>query len=357
MKNNVTDSGSSDLEGAATRTTRWAGLMPAPSFRYIIILGLLSVALALAATVAGLAGVWVAPTNLQTVIRWGVEVFCMISFGLGAMVFIDAGGRYREFREKADGELLRETEDIQRERANVNAERTKLSRDQASLQAVSRYLHVTARNDELRVKPSGDAELDWSFRVSNVEPRNDFDLKIYSEQSSAGSASASSTVQVTRMEVAGTSENHPEQYYRWMETRHPVLGGNPTEFGVVKVPLSGAPPHLKEIQVDVGVEFRGTFLMAAKGGDYFVIEIPQLTDRISVKLSPSDPAKYRVKLPAWGGGSAIVAKMGYQGPEDPDETLARKTEVKTDGPSVIWEGTYPKLGYQYELRFELEKKT
>jgi len=231
-----------------------------------------------------------------------------------------------------------------------------------SRHAIPRYIRVTERRDKLVVDELGNATLEWLFVVTGLDKSNtrSLELQIYSEHKQVDSKlpgdNFKSNIEIVEMKVAGQKIETASEAYTPLEIRYPIAGEHhPMEFGILRVPtdLSNI-EALAPTEIRMTMRLKDTFFRAQKM-DFFVVEIPQLTNKISVTLE-SKNQDYIVIVPPDAWDEKIKAQMGHSGTLDTAETLSQSDKVfqSSDG-KLIWESEYPKLGYRYLLSFRLHR--
>jgi len=313
------------------------------TIRYGVLVGFITIFASTSGSMLGLADDVVRPEIRWLVFRWLAEVSLIAAIGLVIVLMIDAINRYAEERNKYNETALHDR----------------------SREAVSRYVHVRKRSDHLIVEDSGDATLTWEFEVENVDSRVGLDLQVHAEHPawtpSAGSPTApESNVEVVHLSIAGQLSEEPGSVYSMKEFRHPWPGpdgkaSNPMEFGVIRIPITHVNArNQKMIGISMQTKFKGGAFRNAPSRDYFVVEIPQLTDVLRVKIEPKSPGLRAILLPhsQMASGRHVVAQMGYAGTEDTAESDKQSREIVQKGRCLIWEVEYPKVGYQYCIFFK-----
>jgi hypothetical protein len=250
--------------------------------------------------------------------------------------------------------ILQALQDLSQERARVQL----VLDAENSLAAIPRYARVRKRQDRLRIDAEGNGELEWSFEVENLDAHesDSLDFQIYSEHETSTSswtaADPPSSIEILSLQVGSHQIANPSHTYQVKEIRHRRGSRDPLEFGVMRIPINFDDIRLlKRVRINAKMSLKKTFRKSTVD-EYFVVEIPQLTDRIKVTIESSDPGLVVLPSP---DNHRIHAQMGYYGTEDMTEALRQRGAMVQTDKAIVWETEYPKLGYQYMLYFQRVK--
>ncbi len=261
-------------------------------------------------------------------------------------------------------ELTLERGEVAKERGEVATERSALiesRKDERIREAIPFHIVVVSREDTLVIDDNGDGTLDWVFsiKVNDAEKCQSLDLQILSEcfelLEPGGEKKYAGNIKITRIVVAGNEVRRPHGYYRTHEIRHPddiSAQKRPMEFGILSVPLNYEEIRLASVsKVTITMVMKGTFRDAtSQAGDYFLVDIPQLTESLKVEIrTASAGSEVQSNL----SEDKLSVRMGYGGTLDRAEMFHQLEKIKQRAGALVWQSAFPKLGYHYRLSFRI----
>jgi hypothetical protein len=160
------------------------------------------------------------------------------------------------------------------------------------------------------------------------------------------------SVQVDGLEEQVTGSYEPQERRQPMkatEGQEPVW----QEYGVVRVPVE-LNRNKRIAEVHIRIKLKSIFKESAAGGDYVIIDIPYVTESLSIAVKAEDPKQAVRRRIA--NDSTIEATCEMMDLRDGIEESRQSPSIRLKSHQLRWETGTAKIGYRYRLWFHVSPR-
>jgi len=228
----------------------------------------------------------------------------------------------------------------------------------SSLSAISNYVIFESRTDIFEIGTDGNGELTWRFKIirNTQQVVNEVNMPIFAEHL-RGRTAQKKAVEIIEVLIDGEKPN-PMDIYIPQFIRMPIHSNTKevrsVELGNIRIPVNMTGSKTS-VSVKIKMLLNGVFNEALKG-EFALIDFPYLTEHFLLKLSSKSPDYIVIPFDDQTSKTVIEALRDNNENVDVDEMLIQAENWKYLDGQMIWETRYPKLGYNYRVKFRLVKK-
>ncbi len=212
------------------------------------------------------------------------------------------------------------------------------------LKAMPHLLAFSKRNDNFNVLKNGDGILKWHFHIKKETKEKlqylyfpiVFELDDVNEKNS--------NVQIIESKING--EYCQAEYV--FKSISLVDNGDPLETGYILVPTL-LDIGKREFDLYLNIKIKKLF-KRYDIKEFIIVDIPYITKEMKVTINVDDG--YNLKPIT----NFLEVHESSANNFDAGEMHRQTSNCKINSESLVWEAEYPKLGYQYKISFQMEKK-
>lgn len=216
------------------------------------------------------------------------------------------------------------------------------------LKGIPEVLYFQERTDNFMLCSNGDVIIEWKFKIKKKTSEKityvNFPFKYESDIKSED------PIEIVEARVNCVEPSQPVEYFpeREVRERGESEKKNPTFEGTIRVPLcSDTDENDKGFNVSIKIKIKG---VNSDGENFIVLDIPYLTKNMTVIVQTNNENDSIIKL-----GKELLSVQEPNGKNvDYQEIVNQKKNIKLNANRIIWETKYPKLGYQYKIKYYTE---